>query len=141
MIRTLVYSPDFQKLQTLLKPLDLEKTLVLQSNFKNSIQALKENLFEQVMLDIHNLTEIDNKVCSDIFALLKPGGVLVINWSTPFGSDSQLKDRLISAGYKSTKIGPEQLIFSKPEWVGQGTAQLKKKKLNNAESVANTGNG
>jgi hypothetical protein len=131
-MKSLVYSSNFLKLTELLQNVEIHSSVVLQTNLSGSLQCIKENQFERVLLHLSNLEELESSTFQGLYTVLKPDGLLRIVHDAQKNKLEVVCDKLIIAGFKLDNNNNQSNIISanKPAWAGQGVATLKKKKVN-----------
>jgi len=134
----LIYTQHTQNLSNLQKGYNTHSVLAIHNNLASTLQCLKENTFQNVILDVNNVHDLQQVSLHNLYSILKPGGSLKIHTaSQEVSNGSTFKDLYTIAGFKEEGSESSGVIsLKKPDWAGKGVATLKKK--NGAQDSTST---
>jgi Uncharacterized conserved protein, contains Zn-ribbon-like motif len=127
-MKYIVFCSDSERLQSILQKVDKNQTFILQNNLQSALSCFKDNTFEQIILHVSNVEEIDQNLSHTIYSILKPDGSAILTHDSQADAIQALKERLTIGGFKHENSEEQNtVIVKKPSWAGKGVASLKKK--------------
>lgn len=134
----LIYTQTTGRLSQLQANFNPNSTLHIQANLSTVLPCFKENTFQNIVLDLPNVKELEQTLLHNLYSILKAGGAIQIHYAPEQSVNvASIKDLYTIAGFKEETSGDSStLVLKKPQWAGKGVASLKKKTAENGATTA-----
>jgi hypothetical protein len=127
-METLIYTITPESYAQFIKNENPSTTFHVQTNLAASIQCLKENTFQKIIIEIPSFQDLQQTTLHNLYSILKPGGTLEVYSVAQLSADKgSFNDFYTIAGFKETSQSNISAVLTKPNWAGKGVASLKKK--------------
>jgi hypothetical protein len=134
----LIYTQTTGRLSQLQANFNPNSTLHIQTNLSTVLPCFKENTFQNIVLDLPNVKELEQTLLHNLYSILKAGGAIQIHYAPEQSVNvASIKDLYTIAGFKEETSGDSStLVLKKPQWAGKGVVSLKKKTAENGATTA-----